>query len=153
MLLRSLKLTRLLSFGPHEAAVELRPLNLLVGPNGSGKSNFIEAIGLLQAAPRELARPIREGGGVRAWMWRGAEADRHAPDRSDTSARIEAVLDRPGAVGLRHRLSFTEVDQRFAIDDERIEPEGPATATRKAYFFFGYENGSPMLNVGGKTRR
>lgn len=63
MLLRSLKLKRVLSFGPEAEPVELRPLNLLIGPNGSGKSNFIEAIGLLQAAPGELARPIREGGG------------------------------------------------------------------------------------------
>lgn len=153
MLLRSLKLQRLLSFGPQEATVELRPLNLLIGPNGSGKSNFIEALGLLQAAPRELARPIRDGGGIRAWLWRGAEAARVAPGSPGMVARIEAVLDRPGLVGLRHALSFTEVEQRFAVDDERIELERPAAGAKKPYFFFGYEDGSPMLNVGGKTRR
>ena len=80
MLLRSLKLTRVLSFGPETEAVELRPLNVLIGPNGSGKSNFIEAIGLLRAAPRELAGPVRDGGGIGEWIWKG-----HGREPSDGS--------------------------------------------------------------------
>lgn len=79
MLLKSLKLTNVLSFGPDAEAVELRPLNVLIGPNGSGKSNFIEAIGLLHAAPRELVVPVREGGGVGEWIWKG-HGDRRAHD-------------------------------------------------------------------------
>ncbi|MDC0711729.1 AAA family ATPase [Stigmatella sp. ncwal1] len=78
MLLKSLKLTNILSFGPATQAVELRPLNVLIGPNGSGKSNFLEAIGLLRAAPRELAAPVREGGGVSEWIWKGQR--RGAPE-------------------------------------------------------------------------
>lgn len=42
MLLKSLKLTNFLSFGPDAEPIELRALNMLIGPNGSGKSNFIE---------------------------------------------------------------------------------------------------------------
>jgi predicted ATPase len=71
MLLQSLKLTNVLSFGPDAKVVALRPLNVLIGPNGSGKSNFLEAIGLLRAAPRELVVPVREGGGVGEWIWKG----------------------------------------------------------------------------------
>jgi len=84
MLLRSLKLSRLLSFGPDAGEVELGPLNLLIGPNGSGKSNFLEAIGLLHAAPGDLARVVREGGGVGAWLWQGEPG---------ATAEIEAVLE------------------------------------------------------------
>ncbi len=58
---------------PDNAALELQPLNILIGANGSGKSNLIEAISLLQAAPRELIKPIVEGGGLREWLWKGAE--------------------------------------------------------------------------------
>ena len=39
----------------------LEPLNVLIGSNASGKSNLIEALSLLQAAPRDIQAPIREG--------------------------------------------------------------------------------------------
>lgn len=71
MLIKSIKLENLLSFGPETEALEMGPLNVLIGPNGSGKSNLIEAIGLLQAAPKDLTAPIREGGGIHDWIWRG----------------------------------------------------------------------------------
>ena len=53
--LRSIRLRNILSFGPEMEELELKSLNVLIGPNGSGKSNLIEAISLLQAAPR---RPL-----------------------------------------------------------------------------------------------
>ena len=62
--LRRIALQNLLSFGPDEIDLELQPLNVLIGPNGSGKSNFIAAVGLLQAAPKDLAAPIRATGGI-----------------------------------------------------------------------------------------
>ena len=71
MLIHSIRLTDVLSFGPSSQELKLEPLNVLIGPNGSGKSNLIEAIGLLKAAPRDLHAPIRDGGGVRDWIWRG----------------------------------------------------------------------------------
>lgn len=153
MLLRSLKLKRVLSFGPEAEPVELRPFNLLIGPNGSGKSNFIEAIGLLQAAPGELARPIRDGGGIRSWLWRSGGAPVSYTD-VPVPAELEAVLiNNEGHADLRHRLAFTEVDQRFAVVDERIELAQPRPGAKKPYFFFGYEDGSPMLNTGKRSKR
>ena len=40
----------------------------IIGPNGAGKSNLLEAVALLQSAPDQLLKPIREGGGVRDWL-------------------------------------------------------------------------------------
>lgn len=152
MLLRSLKLNRVLSFGPETEPVELRPLNLLIGPNGSGKSNFIEAIGLLSAAPGELVRPIRDGGGIRSWLWRsGGKPIAYA--EPPAAGSLEAVLFNDGRAELRHRLAFTEVDQRFAVVDERIELDRPLPGKKRSYFFFGYEGGLPMLNVGKRSQR
>ena len=84
MFMHRIKLKNILSFGPNAQNLELKPLNVLIGPNGSGKSNFIEAIGLLQAAPRDLQKPIREGGGVGNWIWKG--------EPPETFAEMEAVI-------------------------------------------------------------
>src|ERR1041384_4173465 len=139
---KSLQLRNILSFGDTSDAVPLGPLNVLIGPNGAGKSNLIEAIGMLRAAPRELSVP---GGGVRDWIWKGAE--------KGAAALIEAVVDYPeGKTPLRYKLAFREVDQRLQIVDERIESEENPPKKQKPYFFFGYERGRPYLNIKGKER-
>jgi predicted ATPase len=71
VLIEQLTLTNLLSFGENSEPVELRDLNVVIGPNGSGKSNLLAAIDLLRNAPGSLAGPIREGGGIRDWLWKG----------------------------------------------------------------------------------
>ena len=109
MLIRSIKLKNLLSFGPDAQELELKPLNVLIGPNGSGKSNLIEAVSLLQAAPQDLTATIREGGGVHDWIWQG--------DSGTWSAQVEVILDYPaGSQSLRHSLGFTEREQTVRID-------------------------------------
>jgi predicted ATPase len=140
MSLTKLELKNVLSFGPDGAELELKSLNVLIGPNGSGKSNLIEAITLLRAAPRELTVPVREGGGVRDWLWkdRGASA----------VAEITATLDYPsGSMPLRHSISFAEVSQRFQVTDERVENVRPLPGREKPYFYFGREGTRFMLNV------
>jgi len=62
-LIRTIQLSNFLSYGQSADIIELDPLNVLIGPNCSGKSNLIEALGLLQATPKDLTAPIREGGG------------------------------------------------------------------------------------------
>ncbi|MDP2982392.1 MAG: AAA family ATPase [Candidatus Latescibacter sp.] len=69
--INSIWIQNLLSFGPDSKPVNLKPLNVLIGPNASGKSNFINAISILQAAPRDISMPLREGGGVGEWIWKG----------------------------------------------------------------------------------
>jgi predicted ATPase len=146
MLIRRIKLENLLSFGPDTKELELGPLNVLIGPNGSGKSNLIEAIGLLQSAPRDLTAPIREGGGIRDWIWRG--------EPKASSAHIEAILENPqGPQALRYRLGFAERGQRFELIDERIENEHPESGYDKPYCYFALRNGRAVLNYTDTTQR
>ncbi len=114
MLIRRLKISGMLSFGPDGIDLPMEPLNVLIGPNGSGKSNFIEALALLQAAPRDLSGPVKRMGGISEWLWKG--------DGATGVARIEAVVDYPtGATPLLHTLEITEHGSRFELRDEAIE--------------------------------
>ena len=114
MMIHRLKVSGLLSFGPQGIDLPMEPLNVLIGPNGSGKSNLLEVLALLRAAPRELARPIKRGGGIWEWLWKG--------DESPHKATIEATVNDPEKDGpLRHVLEFTEHGGRFEVTDERIE--------------------------------
>lgn len=145
MLLQSICPKNILSFGDDQAPIELKPLNLLIGHNGAGKSNLLECIGLLQAAPREFAKPIRESGGVREWLWKS---------RGEVPvARLEAVIEFPeGKRNLRYWTEFTASGQRFDLTDERIENEHPDAGHDKPYFYFAYQNGRPVINVISKKR-
>ena len=139
MLIRRLKLRNLLSFGPDVQDLELAPLNVLIGPNGSGKSNLIEAFGLMQAAPTDLPKPIRRGGGIVNWLWK------HNPKESIVD--LECVIDNPsGRQPLRYRLSFTEADQRFVLIEEAIENERPYDGYDQPYLYYEYRNGRATLN-------
>lgn len=145
-MIKSITLTNFLSYGPTSSTVELRALNVIIGPNGSGKSNLIEALELLRATPKDLLTPVRDGGGVRDWLWKGAA--------KLPTATIDAVVDNPKAsVPLRYVLSFTEVGQRFEILDERVENESPDRGHQKPYLYYRFENGHGVLNVKGQQRR
>lgn len=146
MLIREITLRNLLSFGPNTPPLPLRNLNVLIGPNGSGKSNLIEALSLLQAAPTQLAKPVREGGGVRDWLWKGTPGG---------TATIDVVVDHPhGKEPLRHVIEFTELAQKFELVDERIEnaephPDRPGDVD----FYYRFQRGNPVLRVVGKPDR
>ena len=71
-LLKEIKLENILSFGSQPTNIVLNNLNVIIGPNGSGKSNLFDAISLLKAAPKALTEPIRRGGGVYDWIWKGS---------------------------------------------------------------------------------
>jgi predicted ATPase len=129
MLIQRLALKKILSF--NDAVIEFGQLNVLIGPNAVGKSNLIEVIGLLQAAPTNLATAILRGGGVRQWLWLG--------DRVPSPASIECEmrLTRKHQVGpLGYHVQFSEDASGFVILGEKlarstvpIPVEGPA-----AYF-------------------
>ena len=129
MLIKQLRASNLLSFGPDAEAVELGPLNVLIGPNGSGKSNFLEVLSLLQAAPDQITRPIRDGGGIQDWL--------HKPAAGVPAgeARIEAVItnsDKPK--GFRYGLAFHEAAGRFELSDEFLENEVALPGKGQPYF-------------------
>ncbi|MEI7643732.1 MAG: AAA family ATPase [Chloroflexales bacterium] len=70
-LLQTIRIRDLLSYGSASEEIALQPLNVLIGAHASGKSNLIEAISLLQATPTDLTLPIRQGGGISDWLWKG----------------------------------------------------------------------------------
>jgi predicted ATPase len=129
-----IRLENLLSFGSETEPLKLGPLNVLIGPNGSGKSNLLAAIGLLQAAPKDLSAPVKETGGVRDWLWQGTRAP---------TATIEVVIENPDrpTMPLRHIFSFVEHGERFEVTSERIENKEPHGDFAAPYFFYKNESG------------
>ena len=145
MLIRRIKQTNLLSFGPDFGELELKQLNVVIGPNGSGKSNLLEGIAILRSAPRDMAAPIREGGGIHDWIWRG---------KPEGTAVIEAILENPQrSQPLRYRLGFVERGQRFELIEERIENEQSYRGHAKPYIYYEQTNGRAVLNYKDETRR
>lgn len=147
--IESITLTNFLSFGPEPTTLEFEDINVLVGANGSGKSNLIEAMNVLRHAPKDLALVLGECGGAREYLWKdemGQPAER---------AQLEIVLG-PGVIAqpsTRYQLSFGATNNRMVILDERIENTEPAPGRDKPYFYFGYENGAPMMNLAGDQKR
>lgn len=144
MLIKSLRIKNLLSFGPNTELLPLSRLNVFIGPNGSGKSNFIEAISLLQAAPKDLSAPVKEISGIRDWLWQGTR---------NAIASLEAMVENPqGKMPLRHVMNFTEHGSRFELVEERIENEMPFPSERIPYFFYRFQNGYPVLKETYRAR-
>ncbi|HBE21188.1 MAG TPA: chromosome segregation protein SMC [Cyanobacteria bacterium UBA11367] len=137
--IRSLRLQNFLSYGSEGETIELQPLNVLIGPNASGKSNLIEAIGLLKATPTDLTAPIRKGGGISDFLWKG--------ETGIPIAEIEATLDNPRNMPLRYRIGFTVAGQRLELVDEAVENEEPYSNETNVYFYYRYQNGRPVLNI------
>lgn len=142
MLIKSLKINNLLSYGAQAKPVNLGQLNILIGPNGSGKSNFLEAISLLQAAPEQLTRPIRDGGGIQDWLHKGGT---NVPAKD---AHIEAVISNSkGVNNFRYGLAFNEVGGRFEVRDEYLENENADKGKQQPFFFYRWNEGRPVLNT------
>lgn len=156
--LKSITLNGFLSFGHGVERFPLERLNVLIGPNASGKSNFVEAMSVLRAVPRDLPKPIRQGGRVKDWLWKGdASGTRGGMGAShggrSSCARLELVFSEgwisrfKGLPAVRYRLEFGTEGDSFVVLDERVENVDPLPGESKPYFYFGYEHGRPMLNV------
>ena len=130
-LFQRIKAQNLLSFGPDGIDLELGPLNVLIGPNGSGKSNLLDAFSLFQAAPRELAAPVRKGGGVQDWIWRGASDD--AAVASVDVLWPRRNLSNRDAEAISHEIIFRESDRAFVLSDERITGIRADSSARSIY--------------------
>lgn len=136
--IRTLRLKNFLSYGSPGEEIEMQPLNVIIGANSSGKSNLIEAIEILKAIPTDLPTPIRQGGGVSDFLWKG---------NTNLVAEIEATLDYFWDVPLRYRISFTTAGQKLEIVDEVIENQHPFPGKNDVYFFYRYQNSQAILNV------
>ena len=122
MFIKSLHLKNILSF--RDTELELQPLNVLIGPNGSGKSNLIDVIGLLQAAPGDIAGFLRSNGPTGDWIWKG-------PGRSETPfqiANVEALFGIPGPV-LNYRLRISVEGDRVHSLAENLNHVDPGLGT------------------------
>ena len=139
--IQTIRLENLLSYGPNTPELELQPLNVIIGPNASGKSNLIDALSLLTAAPRDILKPIRLGGGTREWLWKGSE--------SASPATIEVITEnpKPERMPIRYRLTFQESSQRFELIDEVIEAEQPTAGHTEPYIYYRFQSGRPVLNI------
>jgi len=140
--IHQIKIQNFLSYGNTEQIIDLQPLNVIIGTNASGKSNLLEVIGFLQASPKDLMKPIRDGGGAREWFWKGGK------DISPV-AKIEVLINYPdGTMPLRHRLEFALVAERLEIIDEVIENERKNYPNQKdVYFYYRYHHGNPKINA------
>ncbi len=140
-LIQSIKLQNFLSFGPDAREIQLKSLNVLIGPNASGKSNLIEAIGFLQASPIDLGIPIREGGGISEWLWKGS--------KKTPTAEVNVTVCYPeGTMPLRQSILFTMVGQRFELIDEAVENEHPDTQqSGEVRFYYRYQKGHPVMRA------
>jgi len=140
-LIRSLRLRNFLSFGPDSEEINLESLNVLIGPNAAGKSNLIDAVDFLRSSCKDFSGPIRQGGGVEEWLWKGAA--------KTPVAEVEATVFYPnGIMPLRHRISFTMTGQRFELADEAVENERPDVADKSdVRFYYRYQKGHPVISA------
>jgi predicted ATPase len=137
--IRKLQLRNFLSYGSNNEAIELEPLNVLIGRNGSGKSNLIEAISMLKATPVDLMAPIRKGGGIADFLWKG---------EPNPVAEIDAVVeDHERQISLRYHLSFTMSGQRLEIVDEAIDNNRSGLEENQPDFFYRYQQGRPEITI------
>lgn len=138
MLIKHLKISGLLSFGPSGIDLPMNQLNILIGPNGSGKSNLMEALALLKAAPTNLPEPVKEMGGVHEWLWKG--------NSSAKEALVEVIVNNPhGKQPVCHGLRIADHGGRFEVVDEWVENEKAYPGKSAPFFFYRFQRGNPVL--------
>ena len=138
MLIKSLHLKNILSF--KDARLDLRPLNVLIGANGSGKSNLLDVIGLLKAAPSDIAGFLRTNGPTGEWIWKG-EGWEETPFQL---ANVEARFDNPShTFGYQLELSI-QTDRVHSLA-ERLDLMTGDRKYASAKPFFQSSNGSARL--------
>jgi predicted ATPase len=120
---------------------------VLIGPNGSGKSNFIELFELLGSAPTDIAATVRDGGGVREWLWKG--------DTQSTTAHIGMISRLPSKPQqLRYELELGSSSDRLEVLDEKLEEKVRRPGAEDVYFYYRFQKGHPVINIRteGKAR-
>jgi predicted ATPase len=137
ILIRHLAPRNFLSFGPDNAGIDLRALNIFIGPNGSGKSNLIEAISFMRAAPKDMGEVTRKGGGVAEWIWKGAHEH-----RAELSATFEG-LDSQSSVPLVHEVAFGGAAGRFDLKEEKIH--SLSESGQPQFYWTDYGDGGPIV--------
>ena len=142
MLIRNLKVSRLLSFGPEGIDLAMRPLNVLIGANGCGKSNFVEVLNLLKYAPARFDSPIMTGGGIQEWLWKTERID------SLGYAEIEVVLDDglpADTSGFHHHIAFGSSGAQVLVEHEAIFHAEIVGKNSGSEVYYEYRGGHVLL--------
>lgn len=142
-MIKSVKLSNFLSFASNAEEINMQPLNIIIGTNGSGKSNFLEAFDLLRYAPIDISKPIREGGGILDWLYKGA----NKCERAFLEFVVKNSLSNAKYQELRYKISFGAVNRNFEIFDEKIVSKEPDSGQKKPYIFYDFDDGKPTLNI------
>jgi predicted ATPase len=141
-----LRLRSFLSYGRLGVEIELEPLNVLIGANASGKSNFIEALAVLRALPKDLSAHFRLGGGVTEYVRKaGGVFDAAYIEADLTLARY------PQPISLQYGLLFASAGQHqtFVIDEHLTNAvSNIASADR----FYWHDKGMPMVKARSPIR-
>ena len=151
-MIKSVKLTNFLSFGSNANEIELRPLNIVIGANGCGKSNFIEAFELLRSAPSDIGKPIRDGGGVMEWLYKGGDSE-DTPTASleyivTTESDFTDFVEYP--FELKYGFSFSSEKglQRFKLVDELVASVLNDMSSINQEIFYSYDKNSREMMLG-----
>jgi len=144
--IKSVKLNNFLSFGSNSQEIELHPLNIVIGTNGSGKSNFLEAFDLLRNVPRDIRKPIREGGGVLDWLYYGSSnlglpaslvfmvSTEHLPQKAKNHDT------------LRYELAFSSYGSRFELVKEKLTNSASDQGLENLQHYFDYHEGTLVVD-------
>ncbi|MES2708768.1 MAG: AAA family ATPase [Verrucomicrobiota bacterium] len=151
MLIKNIKVSGLLSFGPKGIDLPMRKLNVLIGPNGSGKSNLLEVINLFRAAATGLARPVKDAGGIREWLWKSGGKDRSVPGGAAALAMVVANPAGSFASDIRHSLSIEANGELFELTGEEVAYAAARDGEDEPYWFYHFEGGLARLHEGQIT--
>ncbi len=148
-LIETLTPRNILSFGSDCSELRLGKVNIFIGPNGSGKSNLIELLRLLKNTSGDLLTPIREGGGVIEWIWKG-DLKRSTP----ATASVELTLSsQAGAVPMKYVLEFTQSGHTFEIVHELLQSQKGFGNHSKPYIYFENQQGRAFINDKSDNKR
>jgi predicted ATPase len=123
--IKSLFLSKFLSFPQEGTAIDLLPLNVMIGPNASGKSNFIESLRFLKHVPLNLDTYLRTIGYQFFWNWRAFQ-----PFPSCHLA-FQATTPDPNLLltyeidALKFDSEELELNERLILDDLRSTSSEP----------------------------
>jgi predicted ATPase len=113
-MIKHIKASNILSFGPDGLDLELKPLNVLIGANGSGKSNFLELIDLMRNMPNDMANVFRKNGGTSEWRWKGSSSSGFA------TSDISIIHKMPFGDDLSHEVALLFQKDEFVFYREKI---------------------------------
>lgn len=144
-MIKHIKASNILSFGPDGLDLELKPLNVLIGANGSGKSNFLELIDLMRSTPNEVQKVIRYGGGIQEWLWKGE-------GRFDIAILSFEIQPNYKNINLQHDFLFEEIKSQFKIFDEKILNKNSANDQINT-IYFDYLHGDSKIRSNGQLKK